>query len=238
MNGLGRGLRSSVATKFMMALTGLMLFGFVVAHMLGNLQVFAGRNALNTYAEKLQSLGPILLLMRGGLLVIFVVHVVTAVRLTRLNQAARPVPYASKEPLKSSFASRSMLLSGMVVLAFVVYHLLHFTYGVIQPDGHAMTETVFHGDEEVQRTDVYGMVVTGFSNVGVALSYLVAMVLLGLHLSHGLSSLVQSLGFLRPKYREIIQLAGSGITALIVVGNCAMPLACLLGIVTVSGGGH
>ena len=233
MNGTARG-SSSVALKYVMAISGLLLLGFVIAHLLGNLQLFLGRDALNTYAANLQALGPLLWVARLGLLAILIVHVATAVALTRRNAAARPVAYAVSTPLKSTYASRTMVMSGLIVLAFVAYHLAHFTFGAIQPGAYDRHEWVVEGIEPVRRHDVYGMVVAGFSNPAVALSYVVAMVLLGLHLSHGVASFFQSMGWIAPRYRGPIEKGAYALTAAIVLGNCAMPLAVLAGLV---GGG-
>jgi len=176
--------------------------------------------------------------MRIGLLAILIVHVASAAKLTRRNRAARPVPYAVQTPLKSTFASRTMLMSGLIVLVFVVYHLLHFTLGVVQPSASEHTETIapaLRSADAYERHDVYAMVIDGFSNPAIALSYIVAMVLLGLHLSHGVSSLFQSLGFIAPKYRAWISQGAQAVVALIVFGNVAMPLSVLLGLI---GGGR
>jgi succinate dehydrogenase / fumarate reductase cytochrome b subunit len=230
MKWLLRGLTSSVGTKQLMALTGVALLLFVLAHMLGNLQVFAGQEAYNAYAAKLKSLGPVLWVMRGGLLAVFLLHVGCAVRLTRRNRAARPVPYAVVEPLRSTYASRTMVMSGLIVLAFVIYHLLHFTLGVTDPDAA-------HLVDEAGRHDVYSMFVLGFQSVPVALGYVGAMLLLGLHLAHGIQSLFQTIGWSAPRYRPLTTLAGRGLAALIVLGNVAMPLSVLFGAVRLPGGG-
>ena len=228
MNWLLRGLRSSLGTKYLMALSGVALLLFVLAHMAGNLLVFAGQDALNSYAAGLQDLGPLLWVARIGLLGIFALHVSCAWRLTRQNQAARPVAYDVNEPLRSTYASRTMLMSGLIIMAFVVFHLLHLTLGVTHPEHHKLLD-------EVGRPDVYSMVVLGFREVPIAVAYLVAMALLGMHLSHGIASLFQSLGLNAPKYRPVVTCVGRGIAALIVLGNCSMPLAALLRLLPLSG---
>src|SRR5688572_26180689 len=129
--------RSSIGGKVTMAVTGLLLFGFVVAHVLGNLLLFAGPDSINAYAKSLADLGPLLWLLRIGLLAVFVLHVVTGLRIARQNRTARPVAYTKEATIQASFASRSMVFSGVTVLAFVVYHLLHFTFGVTNPDHFA-----------------------------------------------------------------------------------------------------
>ena len=223
MNDLGLGLRSSLGTKYVMALTGVALLLFALAHMAGNLLVFAGRDALNDYAAGMKDLGPLLWVMRAGLLGILVAHVGSAVLLTRRNQAARPVAYDVHQPLASSYASRTMLMSGLIVAAFVAFHLLHLTLGVTHPEH-------FQLRDNLGRQDVYSMVVLGFRQVPVTATYLVAMVFLGFHLKHGIASLFQSLGLNAPRYRTAVTWLGRGIALLIVVGNCSMPLAALCGL--------
>ena len=229
MTGLLRGLKTSVGTKYVMALTGVALLLFVLAHMLGNLQIFRGQQVFNDYAAGMQSLGPILWIMRLGLLGIFVAHVASAVRLTLRNRAARPVRYAGQVPLASTYASRTMLMSGIIVTLFVVFHLLHLTVGVTHPEHHALRDAA-------GRPDVYSAFILGFRQAPVTLAYVLAMVALGMHLSHGVSSLFQSLGWNAPRYRGLTRLAGQGIAALIVLGNILMPLACLFGWISLPDG--
>ncbi|MGE0191726.1 MAG: succinate dehydrogenase cytochrome b subunit [Planctomycetota bacterium] len=230
MKWLLRGLSSSVGTKQVMALTGVGLLGFVLVHMLGNLQVFLGQEAYNAYAAKLKSLGGLLWVARGGLLALFVAHIACAIKLTLRNKAARPVPYAVSEPLASTMASRSMVLSGLVILAFVVYHLLHFTLGVTDPEAFQLTDVL-------GRHDVYSMFVLGFQKAPVAIAYVIAMLCLGLHLAHGIQSLFQTLGWNGPRYRPLTKAIGLGLTGLIVAGNVAMPLAVLFGVIRLPGAG-
>ena len=225
MNWLVRGLRTSVGTKFLMATTGLLLLGFVIAHMLGNLQVYAGPEQLNAYAETMQSLGPILWIMRAGLAVILLVHIRCALKLTRLAREARPVTYAAARPIQSTYQSRTMLMSGLIILAFIVFHLLHFTTGNI----HSELYTEAHAKAQF---DLYSMFVRSFQDPATAIAYVIAMLLLGNHLAHGVSSLCQSMGWVRPKYREFIRKLGLAVPGVIVVGNVSMPLACWFGLIT------
>ena len=229
-----RFLRSTIGTKVLMALTGLALVGFLVAHLAGNLQMLApGGKApelMNSYAAQLKGLGPLLWIARIGLLGTFALHVALAIRLTALNKAARPVPYAVKEPLASTMASRSMVLSGLVILAFVIYHLLHFTLGVTDPAAYHLTDSL-------GQHDVYSMFVLGFQKAPVAIAYVIAMLCLGLHLAHGIQSLFQTLGWNGPRYRPLTKAIGLGITGLIVAGNIAMPLAVLFGVIRLPGAG-
>lgn len=225
-----RPLLSSISTKTVMALTGLGLLGFVIAHMLGNLQVFAGREKLNAYAKTLQDLGPVLWAMRAGLAAMFVVHVGCAVRLTLWNRAARPVPYVGAVPQVSTYAGRTMLMSGLLVAAFVVYHLLHLTVGVTNPSHHALLD-------EKGRHDVYGMVVAGFQQWPITIAYAAAQVLLFFHLSHGASSAFQTLGVTHPRLRFLKGPFGTAVAAVILLGNLSIPLSIALGLVPCGGCG-
>ncbi len=224
MRWLWQGLTTSVGTKFLMALTGMFLFLFTVAHMVGNLQVFAGPDQLNAYAAGLKKLGPILWVMRLGLLATFVAHILCAFSLVKRNEEARPVQYAVMRPIAATYASRTMIMSGLIVLAFVVYHLAHFTLGWTHGDHFALRDAR-------DRHDVYRMVVLGFQSPFVALSYVVAMVFLGLHLSHGAASLFQSMGWNRKKYSCFFAGAARGLAMLVVLGNLAMPLSILFRLV-------
>ena len=220
----GRVLRiyaSSIGAKAVVAVTGLLLFGFVMAHLLGNLQLWEGREAMNGYAAFLQSQGPLLWVMRGGLLGVFVVHIATAARLVWRNRGARPTPYAREATVKATWASRHMLLSGLVVLAFVIYHLLHFTFHV----------GVDVGVDAVGRPDVYGMVVAGFQNPLIAISYVFAMLLLGVHLIHATRSLFQTFGWDHTLISPLVRWGAPALTLLIVAGNVALPFSVLLGFV-------
>jgi succinate dehydrogenase / fumarate reductase cytochrome b subunit len=221
-----------------MALTGLGLVGFVIAHMLGNLQVFMGREKLNHYAQSLQDLGAVLWAMRIGLLTLFVVHVATAFKLAQANKAARPVAYVSAKPQVTSYAARTMLMSGLIILAFVAYHLAHFTFGWTNPEHFKLHETIapifdvpsMGGSRaEVVRHDVYGMVVAGFQIPLVAGLYVVAQALLCLHISHGASSAFQTLGVTHPAFAWLKTCFGKALAVVIFVGNCSIPLAVLAG---------
>ena len=230
-----RTAKSSIGGKWLMALTGLALVLFVIAHMIGNLQVFAGREKLNHYAETLQALGPVLWLMRLGLLTIFVLHVWTAFQVNAANKAARPVPYQSAQPQVTSYAARTMLWSGLVVLAFLLYHLAHFTLGVTNPDHSALKETIHQFDAAtgvtgaIQRHDVYGMVTAGFQVPLVAGLYVIAQALLCLHISHGASSALQTLGVTHPALRGVKDKLGVALATVIFLGNCSIPVSILAG---------
>ena len=222
-------LSSSIGSKTVMALSGLGLLGFVIAHMLGNLQIFAGPEKLNGYAKTLKDLGPLLWVMRGGLAALFGVHVLSAFAVVRANRAARPVPYVGRKDQVTTYAAGTMIYSGLIVLAFVAYHLLHFTLGVTNP-AHFASRTPTGGH------DVYTMVVLGFGQVPVALAYVVAQAILCLHLSHGASSAFQTLGVTHPRLAFLKAGFGKAVAAVIFVGNVSIPLSVLAGLVKLPAG--
>lgn len=207
-----------------MAVTGGGLVLFVTAHMLGNLQIYLGQEPLNAYAYKLKSLPLLLWTARIGLFVIFALHLALAFYLRKLNRAARLDRYVFNDPVQSSMASRTMLLSGLVIFAFVVYHLLHFTLGVTDPDSHNLVDANGHHD-------VYSMVVMSFQNFFVSAAYIIAMLFLGLHLSHAVSSMVQTMGLSAGGSRNWIERTGLAVASVLMIGNISIPVSVLLGIV-------
>jgi succinate dehydrogenase cytochrome b subunit len=219
-------LKSSILSKVVMAVTGVLLVGFIFGHMLGNLQMFMGQDQMNTYAEKLQGLGSLLWAIRGGLIVILLLHVATSLYLKKLNYDARPVKYVFKNTVVATLASRTMLYSGLVIFFFLLYHLLHFTGGIIQPD-EFKTQFV----DALGRPDVYTMVILGFQNVLISIVYTLAMVFLGFHLSHSISSMFQTLGINHSKYNPIIKGLGPTVAIVIVVGYLSIAFSILFGIV-------
>ncbi len=220
--------RSSIGKKIIMAITGFIWFGFVILHMVGNLQVFQGPEKINAYAKFLKDLGPLLWVARIVLIISFFGHVVVAILLNRQNRAARPVSYAKNSTIQASKASLTMIYSGLLLLAFLVYHLLHFTLGVTNPD-HASHEYVLRNGDVVH--DVYAMVILGFQDPAIAISYVVFMVFLALHFSHALGSVIQTLGILAPKHNPKIQQVSSGLALVVFLGNSSMPISILLGFV-------
>ncbi len=225
-------LGSTVGSKFLVALTGLALTGFVVAHMSGNLLLFKGRDALNSYALFLKERGALLWLARGGLLFAFVLHLSLALRLHRRNRAARPTAYAYQNTVQASWASRQMALTGIVILAFVVFHLLHFTFGAVAATAPGAKNFLDLTDPtDPKRHDVYAMAVYGFRNVAVSLAYIVAQVFLFLHLSHGIASTFQSLGWCSPRIWPTLRRIGLTLAVIVAAGNIAMPLAVMTGLV-------
>lgn len=212
-------LGSTIGKKAVMAITGVVLVGFVIGHMAGNLQLYMGAEALNAYSEFLHHLlhGQGLWIARAVLLVSVGLHIWAATALTLQNQAARPVGYRQQQADASTYASRTMKWSGPILLAFIIYHLLHFTVGTVHPD--------------FQPGDVYHNVVVGFQSVPVAVSYIVAMLLLGLHLRHGVWSMLRTLGVSHPRYERMAQAAAAAVAVVVVAGNISFPLAVLVGLV-------
>lgn len=210
---------STIGKKVTMALSGVILLGFVVAHMLGNLQVYLGAAALNAYSDALHAMlhGAGLWLARGVLLAALAAHVASAVSLARRNRAARPTPYKVVAPRASSYASRTMYASGPILAAFIVYHLLHLTLGVAHQDFHA--------------GDVYRNVVTGFSQPAAAGVYVVAMLALGVHMYHGVWSLLQTLGLAHARWNHLRHTLATLVAAAVVIGNISFPVAVLAGVI-------
>jgi len=212
-----------------MALTGCALFGFVIAHLLGNLQIFLGPENLNRYGEFLQTTPELLWPARIGLIVLAVLHIVAAVQLSAQNKLARPVAYNHYEVVAASYASRTMLMSGIIIAVFVVYHLLHFT---VQIPGINFTPTDFRGLEDPKhRHDIYRMMVLGFQNPFVSGFYILGMALLCLHLSHGVGSMFQSMGWKNKYYGRFIDRAALVVALLIFLGYASIPVAVLLGVI-------
>jgi succinate dehydrogenase / fumarate reductase cytochrome b subunit len=222
MNILASFFGSSLGKKYVMGITGLMLFAFVVVHMAGNLQVFQGPDALNHYALLLKSSPLILWGARIGLLVVVILHIVSALQLARANQRARPVKYATGKPIASSYAARTIVISGLILLAFIIFHLSHFTLGLVDPE-----YLQFH--DFAGRPDVYRMVVTGFSKPLISIFYIISMAILFLHLSHGVASSFQSLGLRNQKTVNGFKMAAWVAAAIIFIGNCAIAIAVLAG---------
>jgi succinate dehydrogenase / fumarate reductase, cytochrome b subunit len=217
-SSLARGVgfyRTTVGKKVVMAVTGIVLFGFVIGHMAGNLQFFLGREALNGYAEKLHHLGPLLWAVRLTLLAAVGLHIVAAVQLALLQRSARPVSYKKLSPQGSTYASRTMYWSGPIVGVFIVYHLLHLTTGTVHPDYEFL--------------NAYDNLVIGFSKPIVSLFYIFAMILLGMHLYHGVWSMFQSLGVGHPRYTPKLKAFAKIFSIVIVLGFIVVPLAILAG---------
>jgi len=231
MNLFSRIWNSSLGKKYIMALTGVALFGFVIGHLIGNLQVFGPPEMINTYAHFLKSKGGLLWGVRLGLLAIVALHIASAVTLAALNKAARPEPYAGKSAYGSTAASRYMLVSGLVIAAFIVYHLAHFTAllpGINGAGDFRKLTTVMHGETV---PDVYAMMVLGFQVWWVVLFYLIAQAMLFAHLGHGLASMFQSLGFRNHVWWPRVQGFAKFASIAIFIGYASMPVAIFLRVV-------
>ena len=218
--------RSSIGKKFVVALTGVVLIAFVIGHLLGNLQIFIGPDWVNGYAEHLRELGPLLWAIRIGLLITVLLHIYFTILLAIENRRARPKGYVRKEYVKASLASRHMVVSGLVVLAFVVFHLLHFTARKFNPKFPLLQ------NDPLNHYDVYSMMVYGFQNVYVSAFYIIGLFLLTLHLTHGASSFFQSLGLNDKKLTPRLAFLGRVFAWLLFVGYASIPIAVLLGWVT------
>jgi succinate dehydrogenase / fumarate reductase, cytochrome b subunit len=214
-----RFLASTNGKKIVMAVTGVILFGFVIGHMLGNLQVYEGPEKINAYGRFLKSIPELLWGVRTALLVSVCLHIWASAGLALRNNAARPKGYAKKKNTVSSYASRTMYWSGPILLCFIIYHLLHFTAGVIRPgDGF-------------RDGDVYYNMVAGFKVWYVSAWYIFSMILLGLHIGHGASSFLQSLGFNHPRHTPVIKKAAAIFSFLLIAGFISIPISVLAGLV-------
>lgn len=225
MNQISAFYRSSIGKKIIVALTGLILIGFVIGHLLGNLQIFLGPEYINSYAEKLHALGVLLWVIRGFLLLTVLLHIYFTISLAIDNRRARPIAYKKKTYNKATFASRSMALSGLVLLAFIIFHLAHFTVRVTDPRFQLLKA------DHLNRYDVYSMMVYGFQSPLVSGFYILAMFLLALHLSHGTSSFFQTLGLNDSKLTPRLASLARIFAWLIFIGFVSIPVAVLLGII-------
>jgi succinate dehydrogenase / fumarate reductase cytochrome b subunit len=209
---------STVGKKFLMALSGIVLFLYVIAHLLGNLQLYMGSEVINRYAEFLHANTGMLWTARIILLAAALVHVVAGVQLWLRKHEARPVPYRVRENVQASAASRTMIWTGLVIGAFVVYHVLDLTIGVA------------HIGEYIELQPANN-VLTGFSNPLPAFLYVVAMIALGFHLWHGVYAMFGSLGLSHPRYTAGVKRFAALIATLIALANISIPVAVLTGLV-------
>jgi succinate dehydrogenase / fumarate reductase cytochrome b subunit len=217
MSDSGGFFSSTLGKKWLMAVTGLILFGFVVGHMLGNLQIYLGQEQLDHYAELLQANKPFLWAFRSVLLFCVSVHIWAAVVIWLRNRSARPVKYKMFQPPGLDYAARTMVWSGPIIALFIVYHVLDFTVGTTNPD--------------FIKGEVYHNVLASFSNPAIALVYMAANLLLAFHLYHGLWSLFQTFGWDHPRFGWIRRALAIFFSALIGAANISIPLAVLTGFV-------
>ncbi|MDF1579552.1 MAG: succinate dehydrogenase cytochrome b subunit [Desulfuromonadales bacterium] len=219
---------NSVGRKLLMAVTGALLLGFVIVHLLGNSSVFLGPDGINSYAENLHNLGPIVWVFRLVMLGLIVVHIWFGVSLTLENSAATPIGYASQEYRRATFSSRTMIYTGLALLAFIIYHLLHFTVQITDVEFAARQNM-----DAINRPDVFGMVVNGFKQTFTTVLYVVAMIVLFLHLSHGVQSILQTVGLSNDKSLPVVTLAGKGLAFVLLLGYISIPILIIAGIVKI-----
>jgi succinate dehydrogenase / fumarate reductase cytochrome b subunit len=214
---------SVIGKKIVMAVTGVILFGFILVHMLANLQVFLPVNAngvppLDAYAEHLRALPPLLWGTRVILLAAVILHILAAWQLTVLNKfQARKSGYVKYQPVASNYASRTMIWSGPIIFFYVIYHLLDFTFGEVNPN--------------FEPGRVYHNVVASFQHPAIAIFYIVANVCLAFHLYHGIWSMCQTVGIAHPRYTPVIKAASAVFAVVIGVGFCSVPLAVVTGLI-------
>jgi len=208
---------TTVGKKAVMAVSGVILAGFVLAHLLGNLQIFLGPDQFNGYARTLRHLPELVWPTRVILLTMVILHIWSSLQLAVVKSEARPVHYAKHKATGSSYASRTMYMSGPIIAAFIIYHLMQFTFGA--------------GGTPYDKFDTYGNVIQGFRVPAVSIFYIIAMALLCLHLRHGLWSLFQSLGFSHPRHTPRIRLAASIVALLVFFGFASIPVAVMLKVI-------
>jgi succinate dehydrogenase / fumarate reductase cytochrome b subunit len=224
MSVLARLITSSLGKKYLMAITGIGLFLFVIGHMAGNLQIFLGPEAINRYGHFLQTTPEILWPARIGLLAFVFIHIAAGIALTIENRQARSQQYEVKRIVDASKASRTMLISGCVIFAFVAFHLAHYTLMTIHPE--------FRDLHDAQgRHDVYRMMVFGFSNAYVSVFYILSVGLLCWHLSHGVGAMFQSLGLKNDVYAARIDRFAQVAAVIIFAGYALIPVSVMAGVI-------
>jgi succinate dehydrogenase / fumarate reductase cytochrome b subunit len=211
--------QSTNGKKVVMAVTGVIMFGFVVGHMLGNLQMYEAPEHINAYGHFLHNLGELLWIERSVLLLAIALHIIATIQLALRSKAARPIGYSRRQAINSSYASRTMYWSGPIVLVFIIFHLLQFTAGYLHPQAQFVAGDVYHN------------VVSGFQVWWVSVWYIFAICLLGLHLSHGLWSMFQSVGLAHPRLSPYLRSAARAVAILIVLGYISIPISVLLGFI-------
>jgi succinate dehydrogenase / fumarate reductase cytochrome b subunit len=212
--------RSVIFAKVVVAITGLIMVGFMIGHTSGNLLMYVGQDAINAYAQGLRDLGAGLWAARAVLIVSVLLHIYYTLKLTALNKSAKPIGYKKKTFKRSTFASKNMTILGVTVLLFLIYHLAHYTFQVTHPEFKSL-------EDNLGRHDVYSMILAGFSNPMIGVIYILGVVGLGYHLLHGIQSMVHTLGFNSDTAKKYSNLFAKLITAFTVVGLCSIPIAVL-----------
>ncbi len=249
-------LKSTILSKVVMAVTGIILVLFIFGHTVGNMQVFMGREVYNTYAHFLQSLGEVLWIIRAGLILALLLHIITSIRLKLLNLGSKPTKYHVKNYVKSRLSSRTMIWTGIMIFAFLVYHLAHFTMGITNPDqynhkeyyqnsgtvvtapettadnfGKIENSAAVKGNVIMERHDVYKMVVLGFREPVISIAYVIAVILLGFHLSHAIQSSIQTLGWSNPSFTSKMISVSKALGFIVAAALALIPLSILFGLV-------
>ncbi len=214
-------LKSSIGGKYLVAITGLVLTVFVIVHMAGNLQVFLGPDAINVYAESLKKNAGLLWTARIILIAAFIIHIGTALWLNWKAKRARPVRYVYEQTVQASFASRHMVITGLVILAFTLFHIAHYTLGIVMPahlpSGESMNYLQLRDAQN--RPDVYSMMIYGFRNPIIAVLYIIAQLFLFLHLTHGVASMFQTVGLNAPRVQRLIRTIAWVVALVVCLGN-------------------
>lgn len=216
--------KSVIFAKAVVAITGLAMVGFIIGHTSGNLLMYVGPDAINAYAQGLRDLGPGLWVARIVLLISVILHIYYTLKLTAMNREAKPVGYKKKTYKRTTFASKNMTILGVTILAFLIYHLLHYTFQVTHPQ-------YAEWEDALGRHDVYRMVVAGFNKPIISIFYVIGVLGLGYHLRHGIQSMVHTLGFNGDSTKKYANLFAKLITAFSVIGLGSIPIAVLLGLV-------
>jgi succinate dehydrogenase / fumarate reductase cytochrome b subunit len=217
---------SSVGRKIVMAITGLVLLKFLVIHLVGNSLIYFGW--INAYGERLHSLPLLVWGFRLFMLCVLSVHIFFGIKLTLENNAARPQAYAVKKNLRASFSGRTMIWTGLLIIIFLIYHLLHFTARVTNPE-------ISSGIDAMGRLDVFKMVVLSFKKIAIAGAYIAAMIIVALHLTHGIQSFIQTFGLNSDKTIPVVEKAGTGAAFIMLLGYASIPIAIILGILNFTG---
>jgi succinate dehydrogenase / fumarate reductase cytochrome b subunit len=217
---------STVGRKILMATTGFLLVTFLCIHLLGNSFIYLGW--INAYGERLHSMPPVVWMARIGMVILLGVHIFFGIKLTLENNAARPQAYAVKKNIRATFAGRTMIWSGLVIAAFLVYHLFHFTLRMTNPE-------ISSGIDAMGRLDVFKMIVLSFRNVIISGAYMAALIAVGLHIFHGIQSVVQTIGLNSDKTLPCVESTGRGIAFILFLGYASIPLVIIFGLLNYKG---
>ena len=227
MRSFGEVWSSTIFQKWVMAVTGILLVLFLVGHLSGNFLMYLGPDHMNEYGEQLREMlhGSAIWVVRAGLVLAFVLHIWSGIKLAALNRKARGAGKNAKfQPKRSTPASRSMIYTGLLILAYLLYHLAHFTWGAVH-------NQYYNYVDEMGRHDVYRMVIESFQQPVISIAYILAMIVTAAHLNHAIQSAFQTLGVNHRRYTPIIRKAGPALAIALALGFISIPLSILLGLV-------